>query len=254
MTFYADDMVELRHGDCLDSTDGLASLADHSIDVCIADPPYSDHVHAKQRSGMTAHGGKIFTARNLGFDHLSDDVRVGVARELGRLVRRWVLVFSDIESCHLWRADLEAAGLEYVRTGIWHKNNGAPQFTGDRPAVACEAITICHPPGRKRWNGKGTQAFWEHNIAMDRRHDGSEQRVHTTQKPLPLMRELVRLFSEPGELILDPFAGAATTLRAAKDLDRKAIGWELQEQYCELAARRLGQGVLWQTPKQESLA
>jgi hypothetical protein len=115
-------------------------------------------------------------------------VRVGVAAHFARLARRWVLVFSDFESAHLWRHDLEGAGLEYVRTGIWHKGNGAPQFTGDRPAVPGEAIVICHTHGRKRWNGGGHQAWWtagfepgevlvfEHNIALDRRHDGGEQR------------------------------------------------------------------------------
>jgi DNA modification methylase len=58
------------------------------------------------------------------------------------------------------------------------------------------------------------------------------------------MRELVRLFSDPNELIVDLFAGSGTTLRAAKDLDRRSLGWELQEKYLEPSARRLGQAVL----------
>ena len=266
VTFYSDELTELRHGDCLDQTDGLASLADGSVDVFITDPPYSEHVHSKSRRGLTARDGELTKHYDLGFDSLTDDVRVAAAAEMARLARRWVLVFSDFESAYLWRHDLEGAGLEYVRTGIWHKGNATPQFTGDRPAVPGEAIVICHAIGtRKRWNGGGHQAWWpadlspdelfifDHNTAIDRRHSG-EQRVHTTQKPLSLMRELVRLFSEPNELIVDPFAGFVTTLRAAKDLDRRSLGWELQEKYLEHSARRLGQSVLWRAPQQGTLA
>jgi site-specific DNA-methyltransferase (adenine-specific) len=55
----------------------------------------------------------------------------------------------------------------------------------------------------------------------------------------------VRLHSQPGELILDPVAGAGTTLRVAKDMGRRAIGIEIEEKYCEIAAKRMGQEVLF---------
>lgn len=75
---------------------------------------------------------------------------------------------------------------------------------------------------------------------------GSEKatpRVHPTQKALGLMKWCIR-FLPPGIGVVDPFAGSGTTLVAAKDLRRKAIGIEIEERYCEIAAQRLTQEVL----------
>ena len=66
------------------------------------------------------------------------------------------------------------------------------------------------------------------------------KREHPTQKPLELMSWCLS-FYPTAQTILDPFMGSGTTLRAAKDLGRKAIGIELEEKYCEIAARRLEQ-------------
>ena len=90
-----------------------------------------------------------------------------------------------------------------------------------------------------RWNGGGHAALWTHNIAK-----GNGRPDHPCPKPEPLMCELVRQFTDPGETILDPFAGSGTTLIAAKRLGRKAIGIEINEQYAETAATRLQQGAL----------
>lgn len=66
---------------------------------------------------------------------------------------------------------------------------------------------------------------------------------HPCPKPIKWMRWALRRASRPGELVLDPFMGTGTTLRAAKDLGHKAIGIEVNERYCEIAARRLSQEV-----------
>ena len=71
-----------------------------------------------------------------------------------------------------------------------------------------------------------------------------EERFHPTQKPLAVMLWAIQQPKETCELILDPFMGSGTTLRAAKDLGRKAVGIEIEERYCEIAAKRLGQEVL----------
>lgn len=239
--YYEDDLVTLYHGRC---EDVLPTL--EAVDHVITDPPYSEHVHGNARSSRMQsandRGGRYGadTRRNvdLGFDHLTPELREVCAREFARLARRWVLVFSDVESPHLWRDDLVSAGLDYVRTGFWHKVGCTPQFSGDRPATAVEAITICHPKGRKRWNGGGSHAFWSVPIVLDR-GKGGEKRVHTTQKPESLMRALVDQFTDPGDVILDAFGGSATTAVAARYLGRKTILIEESEARAEVAAERL---------------
>jgi site-specific DNA-methyltransferase (adenine-specific) len=82
----------------------------------------------------------------------------------------------------------------------------------------------------------------------------AERVRHPTQKPLRVMRwsiESVGLV--PGSLVLDPFMGSGTTLRAAKDLGHRAIGIEIEERYCEIAARRLSQEVLFSAPSPERI-
>ena len=78
---------------------------------------------------------------------------------------------------------------------------------------------------------------------MDTSSDG-KQADHPTPRKLSHVSWILSRWSDGGDTILDPFMGSGTTLVAAKDLGRKAIGIEIEEQYCEIAARRLQQEVL----------
>lgn len=89
------------------------------------------------------------------------------------------------------------------------------------------------------WNNIGITKVFRYSI---HRHNQIEK-LHPTQKPLALMTWCLS-FLEGSKTIVDPFMGSGTTLRAAKDLGRKAIGIEIEERYCEIAAKRLAQEVL----------
>ena len=234
MTASIDDVLAGRarwalvHGDCAEV---LAVLPAKSVDHVITDPPYSEAVHSKSRSGRGLPDSDAFACRarrkvEFGFDHLTPELRGAVSKHAGRIARRWSLVFSDVESTHLWRDDLVAAGTEYVRTGIWIKEGCTPQFTGDRPAVAFEAVTIVHPKGRKRWNGGGKRGVWSVPIELDRGGHQRVDRIHSTQKPLELMMQLVADFTDPDDVIVDAFAGSFATGLACMRLGRRVIGIE----------------------------
>jgi site-specific DNA-methyltransferase (adenine-specific) len=237
---------QLFHGDAFD---GLLSLKDGAVDVTITDPPYSEHVHGnsvrgsgRKRSGAGG-GVTISASRDLGFPSFTVGQIDASARELCRVTKRWILVFCDLEiSMPFWRESFLRYGHEVVRVGIWHKIGSAPQFTGDRPAASTEAIVIAHrpPPGRKRWNGGGRGCVWTANIREPGDGHGVADR-HPTRKPIALMRALVRDFSEPGELVCDPFAGSASTGVAALEEGRHFLGWEAAKAWAEIGAMRLGE-------------
>lgn len=229
------------HGDCRDV---LAALPDASVAHVITDPPYSDHVHGLQRRmmrGAGGRGGRVAKGQvgysPLGFDSLGAELREFCAAQFGRIVLRWVLAFCDVESQHLWQRDLAAHRVRHIRVGAWVKVNGQPQLSGDRPAVGFEAIEIAHGAAKCSWNGGGLPAVWAFAVATDR--NGTGERVHTTQKPLDLMLRLVERFTDPGDLVLDPFCGSGTTGVAALRLGRRFVGVEMQEQYAQVARERL---------------
>lgn len=230
--YYTDDEVAIYHMDARAYLEELSGGHEGGHgDHVITDPPYDEKTHAGSRT--LRDGGE---ATPIDFPPLEDPG--DLMRQLLRVTRRWVVAFCALEQLAAYRAGAQAA---WVRAGVWDRVNTTPQLSGDRPAQAVDGIAIAHRPGKKRWNRGGHAAIWRY------RPERGAARVHPAQKPIALMRDLIGAFSDPGETILDPFMGSGTTLRAAKDLGRRAVGVELEERYCELAAERMAQRVLWST-------
>jgi hypothetical protein len=182
----------------------------------ITDPPYSERTHRNMRSGGTvAEGG----GSSIGYGSIDKE-------GIWEVVNWWMpwcsffVMFGD----HLtvqWA--LEAMGdtgeaITYPPVA-WVKTNGPPRFSGDGPACSVEFIAI----GRRR--GKVARrhrpGYYRGPIA------GPKERTVTGTKPLWLCRALVRDYSEPGDLILDPFAGSAAIVLAAAMEHRRGVGAEI---------------------------
>ena len=224
--YYEHAGITIYHGDCREV---LPSLSARCADLVLTDPPYSDVTHAGARGGA---GDDVL----VDFASVSDDEIRAYFAAMAPIVDRWLVSFLDWRHMHQFERE-PLHGLRFVRHGIWVKPNGAPQFTGDRPATGWEAIAFLHRDGIPLgWNGGGRHSVFTYNKL--------NTNEHPTQKPESLVIEIIRLFTAPHEVVVDPFMGSGTTLAAAKRTNRIAIGMEIEERYCEIAAKRLQQEAL----------
>lgn len=220
-------------GSCLDPVSGLASLADSSVDCVITDPPYEVEAHTKgKRQGPTYDGGVRVVDAEFDFVAIDELTRSDVALHIGRIVKRWAVVFCQVEAVHAWRDALVAGGLVYRRTIPWVKPDAMPCLHGRWPGQSFEALVIAGRVGSIAPIG-GKARYYQHT------RETGETRSHPTAKPLSLMREIVGDFSNADELICDPFAGSGSTGVACNHLKRRFIGWEISPEYHAIAERRL---------------
>ena len=225
--YYDESGITIYHGDCREVLPHLPS-----VDLVLTDPPYSEYTHKNAKSNRDLGYGNVA----IDFSPIDFLALEGVLRACGDLCERWFIATLD------WRhiAQIERATpapWEFVRFGVWLKPNPMPQISADRPANGWDGILYLHHREQKKsWNGGGHHG----NFFLPVVTDG----LHPTGKPLAMMASLVEMFTVEGDCVLDPFMGSGTTLRAAKDLGRRAIGIEIDEAYCEITARRLQQEVL----------
>jgi site-specific DNA-methyltransferase (adenine-specific) len=213
--YYEREGITIYHADCREI---LAALP--MPDLLLTDPPYGiDYRTSSSRSALAV-------SNDFAPVH-GDDTPFDPAHLLA--YGRVVLFGAN----HY--ADKLPASPSWI---VWDKLDGltSKREIGFNVSADCEmAWTNLGGPARLiplRWIGlmKGTER--------------DERRVHPTQKPVALMARIISAHTEPGHLVLDPYMGAGSTLVAAKTLGRRAIGIEIEERYCEIAAKRLSQDVL----------
>lgn len=222
------DGAQIYCGDCLEIMPLLGE-----VQHVISDPPYEDILHEKIGQGRSLRNDRGKTPERLFFEGI-DSIRSEVAAACVAISCGWVLVFTLAEGVREWRDVLQAAGAKYDTCCFWIKPDAMPRFNGQGPARGAEClVTSWAGKGYRSWNGGGKKGIYTHTRSPD------EKTGHPTQKPLSLMMELISDFTQPGDIILDPFMGSGTTGEAALKLGRKFIGIEQNADYCAIAAKRM---------------
>lgn len=206
--YFQDDAVTIYHGDCREI---LPQLVRESVDLVLTDPPYPAEFDWCW-DALGAGAEPLMRSGAALFSYCGHYQLPKVLADIGRYLRFWWLFIARNDSAPaVWGYHLRATFKPVVA------------FVKDRqpehllPGLFPDDL---HIAGTVR--------------AAKKLHVWGQSSI-----PEPILR-----FVPVGGLVLDPFMGSGTTLRAAKDLGRKAIGIEIEERYCEIAAKRMAQGVL----------
>lgn len=203
------------------------------VDHVISDPPYEQRSHdstggIRRADGQQNPSPLSFAGIDLVRSCFVDYVR---ARCTG-----WLLAFCTTEGVALWRDAIEAAGLKYKTPCIWVKPDAMPKFNGQGPSHGHECmVTAWCGPGYSVWNGGGRRGIFTHNCNGPDR----QRWPHETQKPVSLMMELVELFTQPGDLVCDPFMGSGSMGVACIRTGRRFAGIERDPGYYATAKARI---------------
>ena len=209
-------------------------LADvEQCDAIITDPPYSERTHSGHDDGTGRDGA---TRRALDYSAWSGDDIAHLVELWSARVEGWWVVLTDHTSVPWWSQQLEDEG-HYVFAPLPYVAPGSRvRLAGDGPSSWTTWLVVARPRTQpySHWGTLPGAYVLPPGYA--------EQGMLIGGKPLWLMRALVRDYSEPGDLIVDPCAGSGTTLLAAVIEGRSAIGAECDPATYELAVKRLRQG------------
>ncbi len=245
-------MLELNKIYCMDCLKGMKELPDSSVDLVLTDPPYNISkgtvpiYDTKYKNRGHKESRKI--QLNADWDKFTDEefleMMFKFIDEVYRVLKKngSFICFTSDRYLSFLRSYIRSKGMVYRQTCVWIKSNPVPQMRKVKFMQATELFFTVNKErecGSFRWeNGQRPNVFYHPIVG------GKERTKHPTQKPLWLMRELVKYYTRENDLVLDPFMGSGTTALACKQLNRKFIGFEINKDYVGIANRRLAQETL----------
>ncbi len=223
--YYRDEQADIviYHADCREL---LTLIPDKSIDLVLTDPPYGVSYQSNHRDDK--------------FEIIYGDVDyptawLGAATNL--VDRGTIYLFCNEASLDKAKSLLHNHKWSSNRLLIWDKQNSSG---GNLENYGLRTEFILY--GTKMFAPKLNGSRDGNLISIPRVRPQDLQ--HPNEKPYLLMAYLVMKSTNPQEVVLDPFLGSGVTTLAARDLGRKCIGIEIEEKYCEVAAKRLSQSVM----------
>ncbi len=228
-------MIDLIHGD---SKSHIKEMATSSVDFLFTDPPYN---LAKYSTGNMHLPWRKAINNDLAEWDLDEfkpqewaDEFVRVLKPKGNLA-----IFTSYHQIGKWHEALDDK-FDTFQFGVWHKTNPVPKFQRAGFLNSCELIIFCWNKGHN-WNfGKQNEMHnhFEYPICMGK--ERLKDPGHPTQKPLKLLRHIMAIASNPGDMVYDPFMGVASTGAAALEMDRNFTGVEIDQSFYEASRKRLG--------------
>ena len=231
----------LYNEDCIRS---MKRLANGSIDLILTDPPYNLGNFMKGRDTNLKKMRDNFFG-DAGWDDLSfedwEKSMDNFFEESVRVLKKGgaMIVFMAIIKVESIIKIAERHGLYYKTTGIWHKLNPMPRNMNLHFVNSTEAwiyFTYKKRTGTFNNDGKVLHDFIETGVAANGERKFGK---HPTQKPVQLMEFFVKVLTNEGETVLDPFMGSGSVGGAAKKNNRNFIGVEINENYFQIATRRI---------------
>jgi len=227
------ERFEIHNRDALDL---LKEIPDSSIDFILTDPPYnlSPYSTGNMKFDWRADINNDLAEWDRDFDPASvKDDFLRILKPTGN-----IFAFCSYNLIGKWHEIYDPI-FDTFQFFVWHKNNPVPKFRKAGFLNSCELIVCMWNKGHT-WNfGKQNEMhnFFECPICMGQ--ERLQNPKHPTQKPVRLLKHLMSIASNEGDIVLDPFMGVGSAGVAALEMDRKFIGIEIEKEYFEAARKRL---------------